>query len=476
MAPASRRSSRLDRSVALVFVALFVVLMFTGGASAPDEWHQMAARFAAIAALAFCALTLRRSHLTKVREVLLFLLLAVGVIVIQLIPLPPDLWSALPGRGMFAPAFELAGLEPVWRPLSLTPDRTLNSLLALLPPLAAAVCMAVLPSENERWPLMVLIGAALVAVIIGIFQVATGRFYFYRVTNVGWAVGLFANRSHQAVLLAATFPLLAAWAATSSPHRQTDQTRLAFAVAMAALLAAMVLATGSRAGLALGLLGMLGGFLIFIRGRPSGGGWQGRVRLAIPLLVVILAIAATLFWSRDLALQRLFAEEFGDIREALLPVYFEMVRDFFPFGSGMGSFDPVFRIYEPYQSLGPRYVNHAHNDVVQVVIEAGLLGAALMLLFAGWFATTAWRLWRLRGRSERDPAVLLGRAGTVVILVLLGSSLVEYPLRTPLLSFIFVVAAVWMLGARGATSAGNARLASGRRSDNRRPSVRGQPE
>jgi O-antigen ligase len=454
----------LGRWVPYAFLGLIAVLVFTGGASAPEELHQIPARLAAIAVLAMGVIALRKAELAKMRDILVFLSLLFAAIAIQLVPLPPGVWASLPGRGPFVEGFELIGLEPVWRPISLTPDRTLNSLLALLPAFAAAVGMAFMDRDWQRPVLLALLAVVAAAIIIGIIQVSTDNFYIYRTTNRGFAVGLFANRNHQAALLAAAYPLLAAWAGPPAADRQFDQARAIVALVMAALIAALLLATGSRAGLALGAAGLLGAFVIVYRARASKGmTWRRRAAYLAPLLVIFLAVGATLYFARDVALQRLLTEESANIRTGLAPIYQQIVWDFFPFGSGFGSFDPVFRMYEPAETIGPSYLNHAHNDLFQIVIEAGLIGAALVLLFAAWFARRAWQLWSVRGRTEREERVLLGRAGSLVILLLAASSAVDYPLRTPLLSFIFVIAATWMLPAAAAAAAGKRQLASERR-------------
>jgi hypothetical protein len=167
----------LGRWVPYAFLGLIAVLVFTGGASSPDEPHQMVARLSAIAVLAMAAVAMRRAEFAKVREILLFLFLLFLTIAIQLIPLPPGLWSSMPGRGPFVEGFELIGLEPVWRPISLTPDRTLNSLLALLPAFAAAAGMAFLDRDWDRRLLLVLLCVIAVAAVIGIVQISTGNFY-----------------------------------------------------------------------------------------------------------------------------------------------------------------------------------------------------------------------------------------------------------------------------------------------------------
>lgn len=433
-----------------VFGTFLFVLLISGGASRPDEPHQILARLAAIMVTAFAALTMRREHLARVRVPLLFLAAVATVMVLQIIPLPPGLWGALPGRTLYQEGFAVAGIEAVWRPLSLTPDRTLNSLLALLPAFAAVLGLAMMDRAQHRMLAIGLIIAILVSALIGIVQISTGSLYLYRVTNTGSAVGLFANRNHQAALLAAAFPLLAAWVAMPAADRNFGQLRSVLALLAATLLVAMLLATGSRAGLGLGAFAAVAAMAILWLGearRRKDASWRSNMKFLLPLALGVAAVAASLYFARDIALQRLVTESADDLRHTLRPIYWQMIGDFLPLGSGFGSFDPVFRSYEPYWNLGPAYVNHTHNDYLEVLLEAGLLGGALMAAFLVWFAIRAWRVWTQPGQGGRDGALLLGRAGSIIILVLLAGSAVDYPLRTPLMCFLFAVSSVLMLPA-----------------------------
>ena len=72
---------------------------------------------------------------------------------------------------------------------------------------------------------------------------------------------------------------------------------------------------------------------------------------------------------------------------------------------------------------------------------SGLPGAALLLLFVTWFARQSFKAWRSREPGE-DRAV--ARAGSVIILIALLGSLVDYPLRTPLMMAIFAIACGWL--------------------------------
>ena len=63
----------------------------------------------------------------------------------------------------------------------------------------------------------------------------------------------------------------------------------------------------------------------------------------------------------------------------------------------MGTFVPVYAMFEkPENILANTYVNRAHNDFLELWLESGLLGLALMAVFAVWFVIEVDR--RLGGR------------------------------------------------------------------------------
>src|SRR5690606_11073889 len=76
------------------------------------------------------------SSVKHARWPLALCLAVVLVPLVQLIPLPPGVWSALPGREAAVDAFGLIGRELPWMPLSLSPRATWLGLASLLPPLA----------------------------------------------------------------------------------------------------------------------------------------------------------------------------------------------------------------------------------------------------------------------------------------------------------------------------------------------------
>ncbi|MFN6936188.1 MAG: O-antigen ligase family protein, partial [Tsuneonella sp.] len=105
---------------------------------------------------------------------------------------------------------------------------------------------------------------------------------------------------------------------------------------------------------------------------------------------------------------------------------------------------PVFRTYETLDMVNPRYLNQAHNEPAQLLIEAGLFGAALMLGFAVWWGRRARDAWRAQ---PADLEVTLRRAAMLSASLFLIHSFVDYPLRTPSAAVVFAVLCALMLPA-----------------------------
>jgi O-antigen ligase len=432
--------------LALCFVA--------GGGSRADILSTIVVRFAALLFLAGCFLTLPRNELRTVSRALILPAVAAFVVALQLVPLPHGVWAALPGHARYD-QFARLGIEASsWRPLTLTPDMTLNALLSLLPP-AAVVCGAVLCRGRQRiWILQLLLGLAVVSALLGIAQLAGGEgsvLRFYAVTNDGSAVGLFANRNHNAVFLAAAIPMLAAWAALPAGPSRNQEVRRWIAICGATFFAVCVLMTGSRAGALLGVPAVIGAILLYfgsVDPRDVGSGrmsWPLRIGLAA-VCVAVLGLAMLLL-IKSTTLARLAETDLAEEQRFVwLPVFWKIANEFFPFGAGFGSFDTIFRNFEPFGLLKPTYLNEAHNDLLQVLIEGGLAGIALLLAYLVWWVPAAIQSWR---GDDRSDSVRLARLGSLITGLVMIASLFDYPLRTPAIAALFAVCSVWMRVRRG---------------------------
>jgi O-antigen ligase len=440
------RADARTRLNVVLFAIFFGALLIFGGASRGDVLSLPIARIASVVMIGIALVQIRSDQWREIWTPLIFLLAVAAIIAAQLVPLPPTIWQGLPGRERYVEALALVGLGSQWRSASLTPDLTLNSLLAILPPLAVVLGLGIIERPYHRLLVPLILVAIAVSALVGLLQISSGTPYFYRITNEGAAVGFFSNRNHLAVFIAIALPLVATWA--SFPHDDASyrQVRFWIALCIGAAVFPLLLTTGSRAGLALGGVGALLALALPWRVRWLDTGWlsvrRGHLLALVPIAIGAAAVAVTIFFSRDVALRRLFADDQIERRSANLPHYLDMVRDFFPVGAGFGSFDPVFRAYEPQALLSIEYMNQAHNDWIQVMIEGGASSLLLMLVFLVWFSARSWSAW---ARPVRSTGHLLARCGSAIVFLLLLSSIVEYPMRTPFLAAVMAIAAIWLV-------------------------------
>lgn len=427
----------------LLPVSFVVLACVFGGSSRLDTIGPVIVNLAAIGVL-LCALWGGRfAPLRRVRVPLLFLLALTALIVGQLIPLPPSIWTALPGRHLFVDAAPMSGLVQVWRPISLAPDLTLTSLLAVLPLFAVFVSMAPLSSLAVKRLLPIYISVSVFGALLGFIQLLSGdgAFYIYSITSVGAPVGLFANRNHEALMLAITLPAVSAFVAMK---RSAGRLGLALTIALIAI--PLTLATGSRSGLLLLFVGAIGGWLLYTDGElipTSTSRWRPTLGMFAAFFSVMGMIGLTVAMARAPSVQRLFSQDVSqEVRVQLFEPMLRIGWTYFPFGTGIGSFVPVFKIHEPISFLGPLYLNHAHNELLELYIETGIFGIALLVGFLGWWLRMQMRLWRRSALST--SGITLARLGGIWTFMILFLSLADYPLRTPAFAVIFALGCGWM--------------------------------
>ncbi|WP_352895538.1 O-antigen ligase family protein [Mesorhizobium sp. M0983] len=105
----------------------------------------------------------------------------------------------------------------------------------------------------------------------------------------------------------------------------------------------------------------------------------------------------------------------------------EGIKDNWATGVGFGNFQKAYQIYERGGMIFRQYVNHAHNEYLEIAFEGGI---PAILLMVGYFAL----LFAALARVRRDP---LQKAAFLSVSFLLIHSLVDYPLRTEALAMTF---------------------------------------
>lgn len=431
LSPSALQQSR--GGLRFVAASLLIAALLLGGATQGGFAAQAAVRVLGVACLLVVAWRSPPLWVPGARWPLLLLGCIVAVPLLQLIPLPPGVWTRLPHREFAVDIYRAAGLPLPWAPLSLAPDATWNAALALIPPAAMFLLTLGLDTPQRRKLIPWVLGVAAASVLLGVGQVAEGPaspLRFYSITNVSEAVGFFANRNHQAGFLAALVPLAAYWAITLA-RRGGRWTLTTLGAGMALVFAVGVGVSGSRAGVLLLAGGGIGCVLLFAKGR---GVRLSRRTLAITAgLIVVGLIPALAFGLREI-LNDLPQAMAQDPRAHAFPVILKAAVENLPFGTGLGTFDPIYRALETPQSVTNAYLNHAHDDYLEIFLQTGVVGLALMALFLAWFANATLRAWRAAPQSQTAE---LGRAASIAIAVLLAHSLVDYPLRTTALATLF---------------------------------------
>jgi hypothetical protein len=93
----------------------------------------------------------------------------------------------------------------------------------------------------------------------------------------------------------------------------------------------------------------------------------------------------------------------------------------------------------PQITVANTYVNHAHNDILEVWLETGAVGIAVAGLFMLWIALKSKIWWQIPANAQAIDQSLV-RTGIVAIGLLIAHSFVDYPLRTGALEGIFAFA------------------------------------
>lgn len=234
--------------------------------------------------------------------------------------------------------------------------------------------------------------------------------------------GLYGDPNRLAMSLVAVLPLALYGAFTA----RRPGARLVLAGAASAQIAAIVLThsrSGSVAAAVAGLLFLLRGRRVALRGALVAGA------IAVGLAV----LAPTTFWERSRTIAAYGEDASVTGRRHAWMVLGRVVEDRPLAGVGAGAFIDAWGPYAPLEAGGHRYV--AHNILLEIVGELGVIAFALFATFCGWLL---WRTWRagddaLVGAEAR--AIFAALAGYLVCEMVNGYSLSWF------LYFLFACAA-----------------------------------
>ena len=437
-----------------LLILFLVFVFFTGGGSRADIQSLVVLRPVAVMMCGIGLMTLRWSHVVRYQTIFWITLAIFLTVASHLVPLPPSVWQGLPGRQLLSEVDQVAGIGQIWRPLSVVPATTWNALYALFVPLAVLIFGAQLNGVERVRLVSAVMLLGVLSGFWGVLQTISAPdspLYLYQITTDGTAVGLFANRNHQEALLACLFPMLATYATMRSRTEDIRKMHFWIAIALGIFLVPLLLVTGSRTGIVLGIIGLIFAALSYWKTEIISGSKRKPSTLTPRLTLIVIGVlclsALTAIMSRAEAFRRLSgADQIEDLRFRMWGPIVDMAGKYFPFGSGVGSFVEVYQIDEPTALLSSSYVNHAHNDWLEVLLTAGLPGGILLAVATAAFFRAAYQL--LGSSKCVDARLACANLGAAIITIFALASLVDYPLRTPSIACVFVIATIWLAGAQ----------------------------
>ncbi|HKD65915.1 MAG TPA: O-antigen ligase family protein [Candidatus Binataceae bacterium] len=323
-----------------------------------------------------------------------------------------------PNAGWFDPISK-------WRPVSIAPGLTATALLKL----TAYCCLFCLvlfyplrgyPAANgeRRFFRRVLKAVLITGLAIGCIGLLEQTFWngailwFYVPYDWGQprpdldprTMGPFVDPDHFAAYLNMILPLALAGALFQSFLSRASssyETLRVFCLGVAAVLISAIALSLSRGGW---IGGLAAAFLVValalialwrdLRGRA---GSRLRVPGAIYVVSAVFIVAAAAFYAVPSAptavntrIEATITEPDFDSRLSYWRDSIGIIRDFPLLGVGLGSFQDIFPHYQS-PPWSPSSVRQAHNDYLELAVETGVAGVALLL----WFCVVAGiRLWR----------------------------------------------------------------------------------
>lgn len=419
-------STRARRESAALFVAV-AVMALAGGGPATMPLPRLVADLAGVVIVVRTLASTGLRPATRLVAADWLVMAALVLALAQLVPLPPALWEALPGRGL-ARDVDLAVFgHAIWRPISLDPAQTTTTLVQSLPPLAVYLAIRMGGMARFLTILDAVLSCGIIALTMGLVQMIgpdVALLHPYPAGSYDQASGFFTNHNHQAEYLACMIPLAGMrFVSSGKPFRRFGGQSEFWIIPLFAIVAMLVLATGSRVG----TLMMAVAIVLTLVGMKSGGSVFARRLAAITAVLGCMAVlgAGALFN----VLHRVAFTQ--DQRWDFYPDAMHAARAFWPVGAGLGTFVDAFAVYEPAAHLSPHYLNHAHNDYIEIALEAGIVGLALVAAMVAFSLHVARQAWfgkrRAFGQSlGGTPARLVA----IPPLLLFAHSFFDYPLRT----------------------------------------------
>ena len=409
----------------LIFVLLCVCIVFT--TLAYGTVHQPTIALFYLMAAAMIVLWAFDSFLTGILRFnkSLLQLSLIGTFVYALIQIIP-----------FGSLAETGGLSGIGRTISLEPFWTQMfafHFLALF--FIFATSLTFLDSANRVRKMTTLITVfGFAFAFFAILQWVLSPTKIYGIYEVQFAqpFGSFVNRHNFAAYMemAIAVPL----GLIFSGAVQRDK-RLIYVTAIGLMGIALIL-SGSRGGLVSLLAEIV--FILILTAKTRGSS-QIALKIGLAVLLIGVIVGGSMLIGGESSLTRIAetsaSNDISTNRTHIWNVTLQVIKNNLPFGAGIGAFAAA---YTPYDTMnGIERVEQAHNDYLQILADAGIVG----LLLAGFFVYGLFRtgLKNIKTDNILRRGVAIGAlAGCFAILV---HSLFDFVLHTTAVTVLFLILA-----------------------------------
>ena len=390
------------------------------------------------------------------------LVLFLVIAVLQVIPLPQSLLRAVSPEtaeiyaGLKAGDFGELGMGS-WDTLSLAPNLSVYELVKYIFVFLFGYLVFVYVRGRRTIEIFVL-----VMLLVGVFESFYGMIEFFGGTsrifgfkNIYYSdsvTGTFINRNHLAGFLNMIFPLSVGYVLTKAQFFSMkkelsfkekvlwfSQERLQKCVILglvSVLIGMGIFFSRSRMGIFVFFLTVFVMAVVLSAAGKRNEERQGRRRRSgkiVRTVVLVVVLAVVFIGIRPIVERFSWTALETEIRPVLFKNTVELIKSYPLFGTGLATYVYAYTRFE--QDYIPKVVDHAHNDYLEIVAEAGLIGGGALIVFAFGFAVYLFLSW-LKRRDYFVRGVGLGCLMGIVSILL--HSLTDFNLHITANAVYFV--------------------------------------
>lgn len=251
--------------------------------------------------------------------------------------------------------------------------------------------------------------------------------------------GSFVSRNNFAayIEMAASLPLGLLFAGAVSKDK-----RLLYITAIA-LMGISLLLSGSRGGLVAFLAGIVFLLILSVGAKRRG---SMALKISLTLLLVVAIVGGGVFIGQETTLTRITeteeAKELTTNRAHIWRVTTEVIANNLPLGTGLGAFGVSFTRFDTHSGL--ERVEQAHNDYLQAMADAGIVGLGLGLLFLYFLFRAGLDAIRTKNTFRRGIAI----GALTGIFAVLVHSIFDFVLHTTAISVLFLILIALLVASR----------------------------